>query len=103
MTNIFEKQWRNLGLTDIDLRDLQSLIMINPSAGDVIKGTGGARKIRFALTDTGKSSGIRVIYVDITHKQQTYLLLCYPKSKQDNLTQEQKKQVKALIETLKGV
>ena len=103
ITTVYDKLWINLGLTDDDLRYLQSYIMINPSAGDLIRGTGGARKIRFAIADSGKSGGIRVIYVDITHKQHIYLLLCYPKNKQDNLTQEQKKQVKILIEALKGV
>ena len=76
--------------------------MTNPTAGDIIRGTGGARKTRFALLDAGKSGGIRVIYLDVAHKKQTYLLLCYPKSQQDDLSQEQKKQVKALVEALKG-
>jgi len=103
ITPVFDKLWSRLGLTDDDLRDLQIVLMTNPNAGDILKGTGGARKTRFALFDAGKSGGIRVIYLDITHKEQTFLLLCYPKSQQDELTQEQKKQVKALVDTLKGV
>jgi len=103
MTPVYDKLWYRQGLTDDDLRDLQIVLMTNPDSGDIIKGTGGARKSRFALLDAGKSGGIRVIYLDITHKQQTFLLLCYHKSQQDELTQEQKKQVKALVDTLKGV
>ena len=103
MTPVYDKLWDRLELTDDDLRDLQIILMTNPAAGDIIRGTGGARKIRFALFGTGKSGGIRVIYLDITHKKQIYLLLCYPKSQQDDLSQEQKRQVKALVETLKGV
>ena len=103
MTSVYDKLWSRLGLSDDDLSELQEALLKNPSAGDVIQGTGGARKTRFALLDTGKSGGIRVIYIDITHKKQIYLILCYPKSQQDDLTQEQRKQVKALVDTLKGI
>ena len=103
ITTVYDRLWDNLNLTDNDLRELQLLLMKNPSAGSVIQGTGGARKTRFALFNTGKSGGIRVIYADIVHLQKTYLLLCYSKSRQDDLTQEQKKQVKTLIESLGGI
>ena len=102
ITTVYDRLWEKLNLTDEDLRELQILLMKYPSAGSVIQGTGGARKIRFALLNTGKSSGIRVIYVDIAHLQKIYLLLCYQKNQQDDLTQAQKKQVKALIESLRG-
>jgi len=102
MTPEFDKLWDDLTLTDEDLRELQNLIMANPSVGRIIQNTGGARKMRFALQGGGKSGGIRVIYVDLGHLQHLYLLLCYPKSVQDSLTHEEKKQLKALIKTLKG-
>ena len=101
MTAVFDRLWNGLGLTDEALRNFQSKLIMNPVAGDVIQGTNGARKIRFALPNTGKSGGIRIIYTDIAHSQQIHLLLCYSKGKQDNLTPEQKKQVKMLIQTLK--
>lgn len=100
-TKIFTKRWFDLGLTDDDLLVLQIYLMQNPDIGDIMEGTGGARKIRFALPDKGKSGGIRAIYVDIIKDEKVYLLLCYPKSKQDNLTDEQKKQLKALIKAIK--
>ena len=103
ITKIFDKLWQDMGLDDEDLRHLQNLLLINPLFGDIIQGTGGARKIRSALPNTGKSGGVRVIYFDITHLGKLLLILCYPKSKQDDLTQEQRKQVKAVIESLKGV
>ena len=102
MTLVFDKLWSKLNLTDDDLSELQISLMTNPRIGDIIQGTGGARKVRFALPGVGKSAGVRVIYIDLTLKQRTYLILCYPKSQQDDLSQEQKKQVKSLIETLKG-
>ena len=103
ITLAFDRLWGNLTLTDEDLRQLQAVLLKNPHAGDIIQGTGGARKIRLPLPGTGKSGGIRVIYYDITHLGKLILLLCYQKTKQDGLTNQQKKQVKAIIESLKGV
>ena len=99
---VFDRLWDSMNLDDDNLRELQSILTVNPHKGDIIVGTGGARKIRSALPDTGKSGGIRVIYFDKAHMQKLYLLLCYPKSKQDDLTPEQKRQLKKAIETLKG-
>lgn len=103
MTAVFDRLWYKMNLTDDDLSKLQNALMTNPGIGDIIQGTGGAKKVRFALPDTGKSGGIRIIYIDITHRKQVYLILCYPKSQQDDLTFEQKRQVRTLVETLKGV
>ena len=76
--------------------------MENLFAGDMIIGSGGAVKLRFALPGKGKSGGLRIIYIDVAHKEKVYLLLCYSKSDQDDLTNEQKQQLKPLIKTLRG-
>jgi hypothetical protein len=94
-------RWSELNLTDRDLLKLQDYLMKHPAVGDIIVGTGGARKTRFALPNKGKSGGARIIYVDVLHDKQIHLLLCYPKSKQNNLTHEQKQQLKAYIKTIK--
>ena len=101
MTPVFDKQWNGMGLDDEDLRHFQNVLLKDPFVGDIIKRTGGARKVRVALKKgTGKSGGARVIYYDKTHMGKLFLLLCYPKGKQDNLTVEQKKLVREIIETL---
>ena len=103
MTPVFDRQWRDAGLDDDDLQTLQSHLLDNPYAGDIVRETGGARKVRFAaVLNSGKSGSIRVMYLDITHLQKMYLLLCYPKSKQDNLTPRQKSQIRSVVALLKG-
>lgn len=57
----FRTVWKELGLTDRDLRRLQEDLLANPKAGNVMQGTGGIRKMRFAFENRGKSGSIRVI------------------------------------------
>ena len=49
----------------------------------------------------GKSEGGRVIYLDVFEKERLYFLFAYPKNVQENLTAEQKKAIKNLIEEIK--
>ena len=96
---LFEKSWKALGLTDDDLRIFQGFLQENISKGDIINGTGGARKIRWAL-DKGKSGGIRIIYVDFEIYEKVYLMLAYPKSVKDNLGDKEKKFLKNISDQI---
>ena len=77
---------------------LEAAIAAAPDAGDVIKGLGGARKIRFAMGGKGKSGGDRAIYVVIRIHDTVYLLLAYAKSAQVEISNAQRKAIKAFIE-----
>ena len=85
-TPVFTRMVTSL-LTDEEYRDLQNVLLVNPAAGDLIKGGGGIRKIRFAIRGRGKSGGVRTIYFWAKAKDQIYLLVIYPKSKKDTLTE----------------
>ena len=63
-TTIFTKRRNELKLTDDDLLMLQEFILKNPGAGSIMQGTGGLTKLRFALPNSGKSGGARVLFVD---------------------------------------
>ena len=100
-TEPFRKCWKAMGLGDKELSILEKLLLADLKAGDVIEGTGGARKIQINLNDNrGKSGGGRVIYVDIYEKARIYLLFAYPKNVQENLTSDQKKAIRSLIEAI---
>lgn len=96
----FEKQWKRMGLTDDDLKRLQYELLENPQKGDIMQGTGGLRKIRFAFENKGKSGSSRVVYVDFAIYEKIFLITAYPKSEKDNLTAEERNNVKKLIEIL---
>lgn len=89
-----------MGLGDADLLDLEKALLENPRLGDVIEGTGGARKMRIQLEGRGKSGGGRVIYLDVYEKEHLYLLLAYPKNVQTDLTPDQKKALKKLVDAI---
>ena len=98
---IFTKRWSELKLTDNDLQELQNYILKNPNAGDIIQGTGGLTKLRWALPNIGKRGGIRVLYVDFMRQEKIILINCYSKSKKDNITDDEKAMYKALIKLIK--
>ena len=101
-TEPFRSCWKAMGLSDKDLLSLERILLDNPHKGDVIEGTGGARKLRIQLNDNrGKSGGGRVIYLDIFEKERLYLLFAYPKNVQENLSAEQKKAIAAMIHRIK--
>jgi hypothetical protein len=73
-------------LADDEYLGLQTVLVQDPSRGDVIKNGGGIRKMRYAAQGRGKSGGIRVIYYWIKDEHQIYMLLAYPKSRKDTLS-----------------
>lgn len=98
---MFTRKWRELDLTDEILRNLQISLLNDPKCGDVIQGTGGLRKIRIPMENTGKSGGSRVIYVDIELKETIYFINVYSKNEKDDLTEDEKKAFKAVVKILK--
>jgi len=62
-TDPFRRCWKAMGLNDNDLLALEEILLKSPRCGDVIEGTGGARKMRIQLGGHGKSGGGRVIGV----------------------------------------
>jgi len=88
-----------MGLTDDDLVELENILLENPTSGKVISGTGGVRKMRFVLPNNkGKSGGARILYVDYIAHEKIVLMTAYPKGEKDNITDKEKKILKAQVE-----
>lgn len=86
-------------LDDEAFRALQDELMKNPSAGDVIEGTGGLRKVRFAdgRRGKGKRGGLRIIYFWWDGKNQFWLFTLYGKDEAADLTPAQRAQLKVML------
>ena len=87
-TSIFTKKISTL-LNDEEYRTLQNALLEMPSSGDIIQGSGGIRKIRWAATGRGKRGGVRVIYYWATSHGQIFMLYAYAKNEHDDLTKTQ--------------
>jgi mRNA-degrading endonuclease RelE of RelBE toxin-antitoxin system len=86
-------QFQREYLDDDEYRKLQQLLGVNPELGDLMPGTGGFRKLRWADPRRGKGrrGGLRVIYYYFTAEHQIWLMTVYGKDEADDLTPKEKK------------
>ena len=98
-TPMFTRQIKQIA-TDDELKELQKTLIESPDKGDLIRQTGGLRKIRMATGTQGKSGSARVIYFLATDEV-IYLVMAYPKSTKDSLTDAEKADLKKLTKLLK--
>jgi hypothetical protein len=96
-TSVFRKQVDH-ALTSNEFRDLQIELVARPDVGQVIRGMGGIRKMRWAPAGRGKSGGVRIIYYWAPAEDVVYLLLLYAKNEQGTLTAAQEKVLRRLVE-----
>ena len=87
-------------LTETERQDIIRYLAEHPKAGDLMEGTGGVRKLRWARGGQGKSGGVRVIYYWLKEDGQIYMLLVYPKSEKDNLTDRETAILRDLVKEL---
>jgi len=72
-------------LTDDEYLALQSFLLKYPEAGKIVRGSGGVRKLRWAISGKGKSGGIRVIYYWKQRDNEIWLLTVYGKSERETI------------------
>lgn len=86
-------------LDDEAFRSFQMELLRNPEAGDVIQGTGGLRKVRFAdgRRQKGKRGGIRIIYYWWLEGAQFWLFTLYGKGVQGDLSEAQRSVLRQLL------
>jgi hypothetical protein len=102
-TQVFMNGWRSSGLTDSDLLSLQQLLLQDPTAGDVIQGTGGLRKLRIKAGGRGKRAGGRLIYKDYPLYGYLVLIFLYRKANKIDLKPQEKKAIAAALNSLETV
>jgi hypothetical protein len=83
-TPTFQKQAEKLW-TESERLAFIDWIAANPQAGDVITGADGARKVRWSRAGSGKSSGARVIYFNLTEQELLLLVAVYAKADRSNM------------------
>jgi mRNA-degrading endonuclease RelE of RelBE toxin-antitoxin system len=93
----FSRKWPNY-LTEDELRKFQNYLLVTPDAGEIVKGAGGIRKVRWNVAGGGKRGGLRIIYYWKTSLDQIYLLTIYRKNELADLTPADYKFLKQAVE-----
>ncbi len=86
-----------LGIADTERVAIVTWIAAHPAAGDVIEGTGGARKVRFAGRSKGKSGGYRVITFFTGTEMPVFLLNVFAKNEKTDLTPKERRVYRAVL------
>jgi hypothetical protein len=89
-----------LGLTETERAAIVTWIAAHPEAGDMIEGTGGARKVRFAGKGKGKSSGYRVITFYSGSNIPVFLLNVFAKNEKTDMTAKERNTLKQILSKL---
>ncbi len=72
-------------LTDDEYLGLQGYMLKYPEAGKIVAGSGGVRKLRWAMAGKGKRGGVRVIYYFKKQESEIWMLTIYGKSEVESI------------------
>ena len=95
-TSEFQKQAKALFSSD-EIETLKIFIAYNPTAGVVMRGTGGVRKMRWAIGGKGKRGGARVIYYCPSGALPVFLFGAYAKAAKKDLTKAQRNELRKVV------
>lgn len=90
------------GMTDAERLAAIDLVAVNPQAGEIIPGGGGARKVRVPGRSKGKSGGYRVLTYYMTEDEPVFLLSVINKDKAANFNDAQKAVVKDVAKGIRN-
>jgi len=85
-------------LADDEYAALQQALVTQPDAGDVIRGSGGVRKLRWGVAGRGKRGGVRVIYYLRSHQDEIWMLTVYAKNEETSIPGYVLKKIKEEID-----
>ncbi len=85
-------------MPDDEYAKLQAALSLRPEMGQIIPGSGGIRKARWSGSGRGKRGGLRLIYYWQVSEEQIWMLLIYTKNKKDDLSREELKKLRNLVQ-----
>jgi len=87
-------------MSDEERTVLVEYLAYNPTAGDLISGTGGVRKLRWGLEGRGRRGGARVVYFHHDADMPLFALTAYAKNERADLSQQDRNDFKRLTAML---
>ncbi len=100
LTSVFLTQAKRHGLSQEEIDEIVEVLSDNPQAGDIMAGTGGARKLRHAGRGKGKSGGYRTIHYFGGDDVPVFLLSVYGKGTTANLTKAERNDLAKILPQL---
>ncbi len=94
---VFQKLWP-LYWDEDERAEFAAHVAANPEEGAVIRGSGGVRKIRWSRSGSGKSGGVRVIYLVRTEQGEVYLLTMFAKSEKESIPLSMLKEIRRALQ-----
>jgi hypothetical protein len=89
-------------MAEEEIEQLCDFLARNPTAGALIRDTGGVQKLRWALPGRGKRGGARTIYFFQDERYPLMLLTAYPKSTKDDLSSAERNVIARLVAAIKA-
>jgi hypothetical protein len=86
--------------SETEREDIVAMIAADPECGEVMKGTGGFRKVRVGRSGIGKRGGGRVIYILRNEDFPIFLVAAYAKNEKDNLTKKERNELSKLADAI---
>ncbi len=102
MTMTFLRDAREAGLSDDEVLEIATTVAADPLAGDLMPGTGGARKLRHRARGTGKRGGIRTVHYFAGEDLPAFLLAVFRKGDKGNLSQAERNTLASVLPRLAG-
>lgn len=87
-------------LNSTERKNLVTYLAAHPSAGVIMEGTGGIRKLRWKRDNIGKSGGVRAIYYFYNEKYPLFLLSIFGKSEKANLSKAERNELAKFVREL---
>jgi hypothetical protein len=100
-TNVFLRDVREVGMSDAEREAIGVALSKRPDAGDLLRDTGGARKVRFAGRGKGKSGGYRVVTYYAGAELPVFLLAVISKGERASLSRAEQNALKLELSNLK--
>ena len=96
-TSLFIAAAKAAGISDHHRQFMVETIADDPMAGDIMKGTGGCRKVRFAGRGKGKSGGYRTIHYNGADDVPVLMMAVIAKGEKDNLSQAERNELRKAL------
>jgi hypothetical protein len=96
-TEVFSALWPDYWTTE-EFGDFCAWLAVNPDAGEVIRGSGGCRKVRWGVAGRGKRGGVRVIYFKRLDEGRIWLLVMYAKNVRASISADVLREIRESID-----